>query len=183
MRKSIQIQICLICLIFLFTGCYVPSQYYPPKLDPPGQEFPIRDSKISGQSGQLDQEEIFQRLVRTIKSYLGTPYKYGGTSKNGIDCSGLVLKIYHNALGLRLPHSSTALKKMGIPLSVRNLAFGDLLFFRTTKSRASSHVGIYLYGTKFVHSSSSRGVIISDFSTEKYYRKNFSEARRIVNLW
>lgn len=172
----------LFCLIF-WVGCYAPSQYTPPTIQPPRPDNSHDLTARQVEPGRTDQEVLFQRLVREIKFYLGTPYKYGGASRSGIDCSGLVMKVFQNSLGLRLPHSTSALAQLGIPLSVRGLQFGDLLFFGTSKSESVGHVGIYLYGTKFVHSSTNRGVVISDFSRESYYRKNFIAARRLVNLW
>lgn len=180
MRKSNFFFICTFLLIF---GCYNPPQNFIHDSQSLGSTKRMTPVPVSVHSREVKKELIFQRLVRVIKSYIGTPYQYGGSTQRGIDCSGLVMKIYQKALGLRLPHSTTSLAKLGIPLSVRNLKFGDLLFFRTSRSKKYSHVGIYLYKTKFVHSSSSRGVVISDFSEEKYYRKNFVEARRLVNLW
>lgn len=172
----------LLLNILLFSACYSPFQYTPPDIHPASDHPPVTTGKYSLPDPPSAREERFQRMVQAIKTYLGTPYRYGGASRNGIDCSGLVMNVYQKALGLRLPHSTTGLAQLGVPVSVRGLVFGDLLFFQIGNATDVSHVGIYLYDTKFVHSSR-RGVVISDFSQDAYYRKNFFEARRIVNLW
>jgi len=166
----------------LFSACYRPSQYAPPQIQPVPDHHSVTSGNAALPNTPSVREERFQRMVQAIKMYLGTPYQYGGASRRGIDCSGLVMNVYQKALGLQLPHSTTGLAQLGVPVSVRGLVFGDLLFFQNDGSPDVGHVGIYLYDTKFVHSSR-KGVVISDFSRETYYRKNFLEARRIVNLW
>ncbi len=110
-----------------------------------------------------------------IDSYLGTPFKKNGTSRHGIDCSGLVVEVYRRYAGIKLPHST---KKLYALTRIKNLLYGDLVFF-SLNSEEASHVGIYIEGGRFVHASDSRGVIISSLD-EDYYSKEYVGARRVV---
>ena len=116
-------------------------------------------------------------LLSEIDNWYGTEYKYGGTSKNGIDCSGLVKKIYQDVYKIELSGSSSDIFRNCKSIKLNDLKEGDLVFFKTKKR--ISHVGIYLTNNKFVHSSSSYGVIISDLR-EGYWQRIFTKAGRIV---
>jgi cell wall-associated NlpC family hydrolase len=99
-----------------------------------------------------------------------------------MDCSGLVMTVFKEALGIQLPHNSEQLFQLGKQITIRQWKVGDLVFFRTGRTRKISHVGIYLFASKFVHSSTSRGVVISDFIQEDYYQKRYAGARRIISF-
>jgi cell wall-associated NlpC family hydrolase len=107
---------------------------------------------------------------------VGVPYRYGGSSPRGFDCSGLVQYSYARA-GARLPRNTQAQRAHSRPVSQRQLRRGDLLFFNQEGKRAS-HVGIYLGNNRFVHApSSGKSVYVADF-TDPYWRRHFHEARR-----
>ena len=112
--------------------------------------------------------------------WIGTPYRYGGFSRKGIDCSGLVVKIYQSVYGKGLERSSAGILDTNCRrIKKSNLKPGDLVFFATGKSkRRVSHVGIFIKDGKFIHSSTSRGVIISDLD-ESYYRRTFVAAGEV----
>ncbi len=116
-------------------------------------------------------------IVATAKKYLGVPYKYGGASPKGFDCSGFVMFVY-NEHGKKLPRSADKQYKVGKAVKTKNLALGDLVFFTTTE-KGASHVGIFVGGSKFIHSSSSRGVIISALG-DMYWKPRYLGARRIL---
>jgi len=120
------------------------------------------------------------RFIRYAKSYLGTPYRYGGADRKGIDCSGLVIRVYQDLYHMNLPHKSSLLYKNGVPVSLRNLEVGDLVFFGRNRGSPISHVGIYLGNDSFVHATRSKGVMVSELS-ERYYRTRYIGARRIKN--
>lgn len=124
-------------------------------------------------------DEATLKLRRTAESYLGTPYLYGGDDRSGMDCSGLVYRVFREANGLILPHKVSALANRGIPVKLNAVRVGDLLFFSGIIGKEPSHVGIYLGQGRFIHASSSRGVVISQVS-EQYYRKRFLGVRRMV---
>jgi cell wall-associated NlpC family hydrolase len=111
-------------------------------------------------------------------SFLGTPYAYGGSTKNGIDCSGFTSSVYANAVRKQLPRSTREQYRVGSSVGKNELQFGDLVFFNTT-GRSPSHVGIYIEDDLFVHASVSYGVTISSLESS-YYKKRFIGARRLV---
>lgn len=123
-----------------------------------------------------------ENVVAQAKQYLGTPYAYGGTSRNGMDCSGLVMQSFPNQYSL--PRTAKAMSKEGKRTKMKKLKPGDLVFFKTGRGRKITHVGIVVSNNKdypeFIHSSTSRGVIISSLG-EAYWRKNFRKARRIIH--
>lgn len=113
-----------------------------------------------------------ERVISTAREYLGTPYKYAGNSKAGIDCSGLTCKAYEN-IGIQLPRSAEEQIKVGRKVSMKDIQQGDLVFFKPSKNASSiTHVGIIakVSATRkdvtFIHASTSKGVIESQlFST------------------
>jgi murein DD-endopeptidase / murein LD-carboxypeptidase len=120
------------------------------------------------------------KLYYTMYEWLGTPYRYGGSTKRGIDCSGFTAVIYKQVYDRELPRDSRSMYKMVKPITKSEMKEGDLVFFRIRKGQVS-HVGVYLGENKFVHSSTSRGVIISDLR-EDYYRRYFYKAGRLQGL-
>lgn len=118
-------------------------------------------------------EEI---LLEVIK-YLDTPYKYGGNSESGIDCSGFTKQIFANALKIELPRSAREQFDVGERVD-GDLDFGDLVFFNTRRRSNPGHVGIYIGDNQFIHASRTLGVTISSLD-EAYYKKRYVGARRI----
>ncbi|MDE5786572.1 MAG: C40 family peptidase, partial [Duncaniella sp.] len=123
-------------------------------------------------------ESTSRALLTEAKKWLGTPYKYGGEDKSGVDCSGLVLSVFRDALNIKLPRSSSKQKEFSSDISKRDLIPGDLLFFATTGGGKVSHVGMYIGEGKMVHSSTSRGVMVSRIE-EDYFVKTFAGAGRV----
>jgi len=119
-------------------------------------------------------EEI---LLQTIK-YLETPYKFGGNTENGIDCSGFTLQVYEKSTGIKLPRSAREQFAIGEKVERDDLDFGDLVFFNTRRRSNPGHVGIYIGDDQFIHSSTSLGVTISSLQ-EPYYKKRYVGAKRI----
>lgn len=123
-----------------------------------------------------------QKLYREAASWMGTRYKYGGTSKSGVDCSGFTHLMYKNVYGKTISRQSSAILNNNCKrISKGQLKEGDLVFFRTDgkKSSVPNHVGIYLKQNKFIHASSSKGVVISDLTTN-YYVENWITGGRVV---
>jgi cell wall-associated NlpC family hydrolase len=118
-------------------------------------------------------------LTRAINSYLGVPYKYGGMSRKGMDCSGFVTLIYQKVFNIELPRSSREQRRYGKKVSKRKAKPGDLVFFRTARFRGVNHVGIYAGENRFAHSSLRHGVIYSSLDDE-YYARHLVEIRRIL---
>lgn len=120
-------------------------------------------------------------LIREAKKFLGTPYKYGGTNSSGLDCSGLVINAFQ-AVGKQMPRKSSEQAATGKEISLREVKEGDLVFFNTSGS-SINHVGIVERVKNgeifFIHSSTSKGVIISSIE-ETYWRNRFVKATRIL---
>jgi cell wall-associated NlpC family hydrolase len=118
------------------------------------------------------------RVLLEIVSMLGVPYRLGGNSQSGIDCSGFTSQIYTKAVARRIPRVARAQYGVGSDVAKPDLQFGDLVFFNTT-GRSPSHVGIYIEDDLFAHASVSYGVTISSLEST-YYRKRYVGARRVV---
>lgn len=117
-------------------------------------------------------------LRKAVNEVVGTPYKWGGTTVAGFDCSGFILHIF-NQFNVKLPRTSKSQALAGMKVAREDLRPGDLVFFNTD-GRGISHAGIYIGGGEFAHSSSSRGVQISKIS-ETYYDKRYVTARRVIS--
>ena len=123
----------------------------------------------------------YELLKQRIQDFLGpppTPYRWGGKSLQGTDCSGFVQAVYLSQ-GIYLPRTSRKQVQVGYPVSINDLKFGDLIFFSKYFNNYITHVGIYIGNGRFVHSSSSRGVTISSL-TKNYYRIRYRVAKRII---
>jgi len=118
------------------------------------------------------------KMGRIIDSHRGTPYRREGETKAGMDCSGLVVAVYRQYSGFKLPHDTQKLFKLIKRIDKGNLAYGDLVFFSDGWFRVS-HVGIYIGEGKFVHSIEDFGVIVSSLE-EDYYKKKYIGARRVI---
>lgn len=110
-------------------------------------------------------------------SMVGKPYRYGGSTPQGFDCSGLVYYSYRSA-GLLVPRSTTALRAGSRKVASANMSHGDLLFF-SQDGKFSSHVGIYLGRNRFVHAPSSGKRVRIDSFNDPYWQKHFVDARRL----
>lgn len=109
-----------------------------------------------------------KNLYNFIINWYGTPYKYGGMNENGIDCSGFTNILYKEIYKIQIPRVSKDIAENVKRKYTEDLKEGDLVFFSFGKTGIVNHVGIYLHNNKFVHASTSKGVIISNL-TEPYY--------------
>jgi probable lipoprotein NlpC len=122
--------------------------------------------------------ELRSRVIAAADHYQGTPYRYGGMDRRGLDCSGLVYLSFRDALGIEIPRTTAGLHAWTEPIQEANLMPGDLVFFNTTGPL--SHVGLYAGGGTFIHAASSgqkTGVIYSKLS-ETYWKNAFAGAGR-----
>lgn len=131
----------------------------------------LHDKKIDG-------------LLAEADSYLGTPYRYGGMTRNGIDCSAFVLSVFGSSLGMTLPRVAASQSQQGERVSREEIQKGDLVFFSHGGGRIS-HVGIVHSVSpegdiKFIHAATSRGVMVSSL-TDSYWGPKFRFAKRIIN--
>lgn len=123
---------------------------------------------------------VATELVIRALGLLGVNYKWGGNSpETGLDCSGLVKHVFHEAAGLVLPRRAEEMSRAGEPIARSELKPGDLVFFNTLR-RAFSHVGIYIGDGRFVHAPSSGGKVRVERLSEAYWAKRFNGARRVI---
>ncbi len=115
-----------------------------------------------------------EKLYRFIDSWIGVPHRSGGMDKKGIDCSGFTSLLEQEIYDISLPRTARLMAGQVKRKYEEELKEGDLVFF-DFEGQKFSHVGVYLHNNKFVHASSSRGVIISDMKDPWYY-KYFSRA-------
>lgn len=117
------------------------------------------------------------KLIELLENWYGTPYRMGGTGKTGIDCSAFVQSFIISMYGLSLPRTSKEQYIQTERIPKDELKEGDLVFFRTQRKKNISHVGVYLRNNKFVHASTSSGVMISDLH-ENYFAERYAGAGR-----
>ncbi len=125
----------------------------------------------------LSEHDARRGVLDEAERWIGTPYLYGGTGRNGVDCSGFVCNVFRT-VSVQLPRTSVEISKGGTAVDVNHALPGDLVFFNTSGSGVS-HVGIVVADDAFIHASTSNGVTVSRLS-EPYYADHFMFARRIL---
>lgn len=118
------------------------------------------------------------KLYQFIYDWIGTPYKLGGGTKNGVDCSGFAYQLYDKVFNTVIANNSRNIFSMVNPIDKNELKEGDLVFFKI-KSSAISHIGVYIGDNKFAHASSSRGVMISNLN-EPYWQRYYYKGGRLL---
>ena len=121
-------------------------------------------------------ELVRKKLFEKYSQWKGTRYTFGGLSRKGIDCSGLVQLTYLSGLGIQLPRTTKTQVRLGKEVTPGELLAGDLIFFKT--GYATRHVGIYMGNGRFFHASKSKGVTISNMENE-YWSDNYWVSKRI----
>jgi cell wall-associated NlpC family hydrolase len=123
-----------------------------------------------------------EKILMEIIKYLDTPYKYGGNTEDGIDCSAFTKSVYNKTLAIDLQRSAREQYQEGDIVSDKDeLQFGDLVFFNTRRRVRPGHVGIYIGDHLFAHASSTNGVKVSSLD-EDYYSARFMGGRRIKDI-
>lgn len=153
---------CIIALL-TFTSCHTSKKIKSRPGHPEVEQIHVK--KASG---------IRKKIVEEANKWIGTPYKYAAAERGvGTDCSGMVLKVYEKVTGEKLPRNSAKQAEYCIPLDSKDIQTGDLVFFATGKDpKKISHVGIVLDDVKFIHASSSKGVVISSLENN-YFKRTF----------
>jgi len=137
------------------------------------------ETAASNPLGKWNNPDERSLLVRVVKTFLGVPYKLGGSTLKGIDCSGFVRKIYE-IFNIELPRTTREQFWIGKKVGKEQLEEGDLVFFR--RGGNSSHVGIYIGANQFVHASSSNRQVKIDYLDAPYYNKRFLRGVRVKEL-
>ena len=157
-----------ICSSLFFSGCSsTPTR----KPAPSGAIAKFKEDTSVGTEG----------ISIAAMGLVGVPYRFGGnTPAGGFDCSGLIVYVYNNAAGIKLPRTVQEMSRAGQNIQNAAPAPGDLVFFNTTGERYS-HAGIYVGHGRFVHAPSKGGTVRLDQMTSPYWAARYTEARRIAN--
>lgn len=137
-------------------------------------------ARLSSQFGFKITPKDDLRLYSEASRWLGVPYRYGGKSRTGVDCSGLVGQIYQNVYKISLQRTVEGIADKNCrKVAKSDLKTGDLVFFNTSKrKKGMNHVGLFLKDHHFIHASTSKGVIVSNLR-ESYYRKHWKKGGRV----
>lgn len=160
-------------VVLLLQGCH--SSRHTVKKDAAAAEMPARKPQ------KLDDtpEAMGRELVDAALKWIGTRYRYGGDSRNGTDCSGLVMRLYSDVCAVKIPRTTSAQHDFCTRLKRKDARPGDLVFFGSSKSGSSvSHVGLYIGKGEMIHASSSQGVVVSDIE-KGYWADRFKGAGRV----
>ena len=130
---------------------------------------------LAGKSGRLNTD----KLHGAVNKLIGTPYRFGGDSERGLDCSAFTRRVYRSQ-NVELPRNSREQARVSSSVAYSSVRTGDLIFFDTSINGSISHVGVFIGGGTFAHASSSKGVTKSSLK-EKYYVKRFVKGGRIFN--
>jgi len=166
---SLRFTVLAVAAAFL-SGCTSAPRYTSNPTAAAGTQVTIKDRPVS-----LEGNDI----VKKAEVYMGTPYRTGGTTSKGLDCSGLVYTVYKQ-YGIALPRTSSDQARFGAEIGKSNLRPGDLVFFRTAGGSRVSHVGIYSGKGQFIHASTRSKRVRYDRLDNKYFAKRFVTARRVL---
>jgi len=187
-----------LCLLLAFAGCkhkksgvskQKKNKQTLAKAPPTSAKSPatsVKDNSatfngVFGQKMGLSQKEVNNsKLFVFISDWYGVPYKYGGCAKTGVDCSCFTNLLYEKVYNKKTGRSADEMYKTCEKVLLTEVREGDLIFFKIGGSFIS-HVGVYLRNSLFVHSSTSKGVIINSID-EAYYKKYFHSGGRLKNI-
>lgn len=126
-------------------------------------------------------DKQLKQLMAEARSWIGTPYVYGGSTKGkGTDCSGMIMQLFSDIYGLKLPRSSAMQYEVARPVKYNKMRPGDLVFFSTDKSRSRvNHVGLYVGDNRMIHASSSRGVMESSLDLP-YWKEAYRSSGCVI---
>jgi len=164
----------MLLLAALLAGCGGYSSIHRPHDAP--EETRSGDEPRSA-AEPLTTDETGAEAVKLAEEYIGTPYRSGGTTTDGVDCSGLTFSVYQK-IGIRLPRTSDEQARAGNHIDRVDLRAGDLVFFGSGSN--ISHVGIYASDGEFIHASTRARSVRYDSLDNKYFRNRYIGARRVL---
>ncbi len=164
----------MLLLAALLAGCGGYSSIHRPH-DVPEESPAIEEPRSAGEPGNVD--GVGEEAVKLAEQYIGTPYRSGGTTTSGVDCSGLTFSVYRT-IGIQLPRTSDQQARAGSHIDRGDLRAGDLVFFGSGSS--VTHVGIYANDGEFIHASTRARSVRYDSLDNKYFRNRYIGARRVL---
>lgn len=183
------------CVMLLLAGCASRSPVAPESMtDAPAAIRAKQKTSVADTAPDLQSQQEMDALVAEVMSeapplrvsleaqhedWKGVPYRYGGLSPRGVDCSGFVYLTFLSRLGMEVPRTTTELLQSGEKVKRDEIQVGDLVFFRT--GPGNRHVGIYMGNGDFLHASTSQGVMTSSLSNP-YWHRRYWQARRLAGL-
>lgn len=168
-------------ILYFFTGCsYKNNENIPStiKYEYSSNNLPFESASLLNTIEQNNSINLNDKLYNFYKEWKGVRYKFGGNSKEGIDCSALMQKVYKENFNINIPRTTELQSKVGKEIHKNKLIIGDLIFFKTGKN--SRHVGIYIENGEFIHASRKRGVTISKLNNV-YFDKHYWKSQRIID--
>jgi len=176
-KQLVTIVAATIVAISIFSGCSSTPSDKPPVTGKKNTSTHHPADKRP-KPNTVENASIASLLRQQLESWRGTPYKLGGMSKSGIDCSGFIHVTFKDVLDIRLPRTTQSLARTGTEIQRNELNVGDLVFFKT--GYLQRHVGIYVGNKHFIHASTSKGVIKSRLNSP-YWKKHYWKSRRILS--
>lgn len=175
LRRVITILLSGVVAVSLLTGCKSSRN----STRGSGVSYDPRIDRVTLEECLQEVEDPMARaLISEAEGWLGTRYVYGGASKQGTDCSGLVMSVFNNVCELKIPRTTRDQVRYCTPVARNKMQPGDLVFFAPGKSQESvSHVGLYIGKGRMIHASSSRGVMVSGFDAGYWGERYFTGAR------
>lgn len=128
-------------------------------------------------ASRVNQNPVQSKLQQSYNQWKGTPYRLGGMTQSGVDCSAFVLIVMRDQFGVKLPRSTEEQLRFGKQVRMNRMRVGDLVFFRT--SGKTLHVGIMVDNVQFMHASTSQGVMVSSLR-EDYWRRRYIRSNRVI---
>ena len=169
----------LLIIIIVYSGC--APRYIERRPSPRSQKRIVQKSlDIIKKVERENRDFRLSKIFYPMKTYLGTPYKFGGDTRRGMDCSGFTCSVFQESFKIKLPHNASQQYRNSKHISRSELKLGDLVFFSMNQSGNIGHVGIYIGNNYFAHASTSYGVVVSGLK-EKYYRSRYVGAGRVLN--
>lgn len=144
------------------------------------QSYPSRPADLTVSVNECLKETddpMARALISEAQQWIGTRYRYGGQTKDGTDCSGLVMSLYKDVCGVKIPRTTTEQVRYCTKVARNKIRPGDLVFFGGGTDDNVSHVGLYIGHGQMVHASSSRGVTVSGFDSGYWGERYFTGAR------
>lgn len=168
----------LFSIAIIFTSCSAVSHAH-------GHKTITTAGSLKSKNKDKKESLLTTNILSNAENYLGVPYKFGGMTSSGMDCSGLVVRVFGDN-HINMPRRSIDQAKEGMHIHIKDVRRGDLLFFATINGSSDvSHIGIVHTieqsgEIKFIHASTKRGVIISSLD-ESYWNKAFLFAKRVIS--